>query len=124
MMRGLIILRVLAGVGYYAYRTLLGGGTGPVTADDAAGTGDRSAAAGGITERVTRSVSQAATAARQAATTAATNVRAAVPGAGGEGAAADRARPETEQDGSPREARAAAMAAMPAVQPPATIPEP
>ena len=122
MIRGLVILGALAGVGWYAYRKVMAGGTGTITADGSAGTGDRSAAAGGIAERVTQSVSQAATAARQAATTAATKVRAASPIGGG--AAADQAQPETEQDGSPREARAAAMAAMPAVQPPATIPEP
>lgn len=122
MIRGLVILGLLAGGGYYAYRKVMGGGTGPVTADGHAGTGDQSAAAGGITERVSQSVSQAATAARQAATTAATKVRAVVPVGGGD--PADHAQPATEQDGSPREARAAAMAAMPAVQPPATIPEP
>ena len=122
MMRGLVILGLLAGAGWYAYRRVMGGGTGPVTAEGPAGAGDQSAAAGGLTERVTQSVRQAATTARQAATSAATKVRAAAPIGGG--AAADQMQPETEQDGSPREARAAAMAAMPAVQPPATIPEP
>ncbi len=118
MVRGLVILGALAGAGWYAYRKVVGGGIGSTTAQGTAGTGDRSSTAGGITGRVTQSVSQAATAARQAATTAATKVRTAVPVGGG--AAAD----QTEQDGSPREARAAALAAMPAVQPPATIPEP
>ena len=122
MMRGLVILGLLAGASYYAYRRVMGGGTGPVPADGPAGAGDQSAATGGITERVTQSVRQAATTARQAATTAATKVRAAAPIGGG--AAAGQAQPEMEQDGSPREARAAAMAGMPAVQPPATIPEP
>lgn len=121
MMRGLIILGALAGVGWYAYRKVNGGGSGPVTADEFAGTGDRPAAEGGIAERVTQSVNQAATAARQAATTAVTKARAAAPGGGG--AAADRTPPEPELDGVPPEARAAAMAAMPAMQQPAPLPD-
>ena len=122
MLRGLVTLGLLAGAGVYAYRKVSGGGTGAVRADGPAGSGDPSTAAGGITERVTQAVGQAATAARQAATSVAGTVRAAAPSGGG--AATDQAPPEMEQDGSPREARAAAMAAMPAVQPPATIPEP
>ena len=121
MMRGLVILGLLAAAGYYAYRRLLGGEAAPAMGSGPAGATDRSAGAGGIAERVTQSVGQAATVARQAASTAATKVRAAAPIGG---ATDDQAQADREREGSPREARAAAMAAMPAVQPPATIPEP
>ncbi len=122
MIRSVVILGLLAAAGWYAYRKVMGGGTRPVTADGAAGTGDQSNDVSAITGRVTQSVSQAAVAVRQAATTAVSKARAAVPLGGGD--VADRGQPETERDGAPPEARAAAMAAMPAVQPPASLPEP
>jgi len=121
MLRGVIILGALAGAGWYAYRKVTGGATGPVPADGPARTGDRSAAAGDLSERVTRAVSQAATTARQAATTAASKARAAVPGGGG--ATVDQPPSDREMDGAPPEARAAAMAAMPAFQQPPPFPD-
>ena len=120
MVRGLVILGLLGGVGWYAYRKLMGGGAGRVTAEGSPFAREGSTDAGGVTARVTQSVGQAAAAARQVATTAASKARSVVPGSGG--GATDQT--DAEGDGEPREARAAAMATMQAVQPPATIPEP
>lgn len=114
MLRGVIILGALAGAGWYAYRKVMGSGTGLVPADGPIGTGDRSAA-GGIAERVRQSVSQAAT-------TTVNKVRGAAAD-GGQQAPADHAPPATEADGTLPEVRAAAMAAMPAMQQPAPFPD-
>ena len=116
-MRGLLILGLLAGAGWYAYRKLLGSGSDPVTAEAASFPGDGAEAGGSVSTRVTQSVSQAAAAARQAASTVASKARAAVPGNRGESS-------DQPADAEPPEVRAAEMASMPAVQPPATIPEP
>jgi hypothetical protein len=97
-MRGLVVLGILAGAGWYAYRKLMG-------SERAAGAGHS------ITERVPPSV-------RQAVNAAASKVQAATTGYQG---APDRAPADV---GSSAEARAAAMAGAPAVQPPATVPEP
>ena len=121
MVRGLLILGLLAGGGWYAYRKLVG--SGQVAADGASFSGQGSDAAGGVAARVTQSVSQAASVARQAATTVAEKARAAVPGSQG-GAGEQTGTESGTADAMPREARAAAMATMQAVQPPATIPEP
>ena len=96
-MRGVVTLGILAGTGWYLYRKLTGGGT-------------RSGMGAGLVERLPQPV-------RQAVNTAASRVQAATAGS--------QRTPDGEQSdsGSPAEARAAAMAGMPAVQPPATIPE-
>src|SRR5215216_2782328 len=124
-MRGVLVLAALAGVGWYAYRNLMGGGSrnlmgggsrslavegDPFAEDGAAQTGD-------VQARVARVANRAAETARQATSTAVERARAAMPGS--RGAATD----ETTV-AEPPEARAAAMAAMPAVQAPATLPEP
>ena len=121
MVRGLLILGMLAGAGWYAYQKLLG--SGQVSADGTSFADQGADAAGGVGAKVSQSVSQAAAAARQAATTVAEKARAAVPsnqGGPGEQTGAESGG----ADAMPREARAAAMATMQAVQPPATIPEP
>jgi hypothetical protein len=97
-MRGLVMLGMLAGAGWYAYRKLMGG-------DSVADTGHR------FTERMPPSV-------RQVVHAAATKVQAATAGSH---TATDDGNADA---GSPAEARAAAMAGAPAVQPPASIPEP
>ena len=116
-MRGLLILGLLAGAGWYAYRKLMGSGSGPVTTEGTSLAGGDAEAGGGVSARLTQSVSQAAAAARQAATTVASKARAAVPSSRGEAS-------DQPADAEPPEVRAAAMATMQAVQPPATIPEP
>jgi hypothetical protein len=95
-MRGLMMLGLLAGAGWYLYRKVLGSG-------DASTTGAK------LAERLPPSV-------RQAVNTAASKVQSAT--AGTQGAAHD----ESAYSGSSAETRAAMMAGMPAVQPPATIP--
>ena len=117
MVRGVLMLGLLAGAGWYAYRKLVGSGSDRVTAEGATFTGDGAEAGGRGRARVPQSVSQAAAAARQAATTVASKARAAVPGRRGEVA-------DLPPDAEPPEVRAAVMAGMPAVQPPTTIPEP
>ena len=117
MVRGVLMLGLLAGAGWYAYRKLVGSGSDRVTAEGAAVTGDGAEAGGRGRARVTQSVSQAAAAARQAATTVASKARAAVPGSRGEVT-------DLPTAAEPPGVRAAVMAGMPAVQPPATIPEP
>ncbi len=124
MVRGLVILGLLSGAGWYAYRKAVRGGVGQVTAGGSAGDESQPSQSGDVMGRVTQSVNQAATTARQMATAAATKARAAIADGGG---AAGRAEPETAQaetGATPREARAAAMAGMPAVQAPAILPEP
>jgi hypothetical protein len=116
MIRGLVKLALLAGAGWYAYRKLAGGrNESPATERDPFA-GGRSGEADGVGAQLRRSASEAAVVARRAATTMAGRVGAAVPGQRGEKAD----RPAAE----PPEVRAAAMAGMPAVQPPATMPEP
>ena len=115
MVGGLVKLALLAGAGWYAYRKLAGGGSSATERDPFAQGG--SAEAGGVGARVRESVSQAASAARRAAETVAGKAGTTVPG--GRGADADRSA-----EAEPAEVRAAAMAGMPAVQPPGTIPEP
>lgn len=97
-MRGLVMLGMLAGAGWYAYRNLMGGGTMTDTGHS-------------FTERMPPSV-------RQMVNAAATKVQAAT--AGNQGATDDG----NADIGSSAEARAAAMAGAPAVQSPASIPEP
>jgi hypothetical protein len=95
-MRGLMILGILVGAGWYLYRKVMGSG-------DTSTTGAR------LAERLPSSM-------RQAVHTAASKVQSATTGY-------PRETPDEAADaGSPAETRAAAMAGMPAVQPPATIP--
>ena len=124
MFRGVVTLGLLAGAGWYAYRRLVGRGSEPVATAGPPFSHDAPGTAGSVRERVTQSVSQAAAAARQAATGVASKARAAVPGKRDEAIDQPDAADDGEAEAVPREARAAAMAAMPAVQPPATIPEP
>ena len=118
MVRGLLILGLLAGAGWYAYRKVVTSGSERVPAEGAAVAGDGAATGGSVSARVTQSVSQAAAAARQTATSVASKARAAVPGRRGE------TTDDLPADAEPPEVRAAVMAGMPAVQPPASIPEP
>ena len=117
MVRGFLLLGLLAGAGWYAYRRLVGSGSDRVTAEGGAVAGDGAAAEGGVRARVSQSVSQAAAAARQAATKVAGTARAVATGRRDEPS-------DLPTDAEPPEVRAAVMAGMPAVQPPATIPEP
>ena len=123
-MRGLLMLGLLAGAGWYAYRKLVRSGSGPVAAEGPSFSQEAADGTGTARARVTQAASQAAAAVRQADTTHLSKDQAARP------SKRDQAtdQPEMESglagDAVPPEARAAAMATMPAVQPPATIPEP
>jgi hypothetical protein len=91
-----MILGILAGAGWYLYRKIMG-------SEDISTTG------AGLVERLPPSV-------RQAVHTAASKVQSATAGY-------QRETPDELATGAPAETRAAAMAGMPAVQPPATVPE-
>ena len=116
-MRGFLKLALLVGAGWYAYRKLLGSGRQSLDAESDPFAREGSAETGDVRARARQAASQAAAAARQAASTAASKARAKMPSSRGE---------VTDQpaDAESPEVRAAAMATMPAVQPPATIPEP
>ena len=116
-MRGLLKLALLAGAGWYAYRKLVANRSEPRAVEGDPFARDGSAGASDVGARVKQAASQAAEAARQAASTAASKARATMAGTRGEAT-------DLPADAEPPEVRAAAMAAMPAVQAPATIPEP
>lgn len=127
MLGGVVKVALLAGVGWYAYRTLVAARPAPVADTGAAGRATGPAGTDDLATRVVQVMSQAATAARQALNRVTTTDGG---GAGGSRSQTDDRTPtgngsasRSETD-APPEARAAAMAAMPAVQPPATIPEP
>src|SRR5215207_2011737 len=117
MIRGLVKLGLLAGAGWYAYRKLAGGRNESLATGRDPFAGGRAGEADGVGAQLRRSAREAADVARRAATTLAGRAGAAVPGQRGE----TTNRPA---EAEPPEVRAAVMAGMPAVQPPATIPEP
>ena len=116
-MRGLLKLALLAGAGWYAYRKLVGNRSESLAAEGEPFARDGSAGAGDVGARVRHAARQAAETARQAASAAASTARATMASTRGEAT-------DLPADAEPPEVRAAAMAGMPAVQPPATIPEP
>jgi hypothetical protein len=107
MLRGLLKLGLLAGAGWYAYRKLRPKNQSEYEhSNDLFGTTSRPKS-GDMQDRVTQLVNQAAEAIRERTARSAESRR----GAGG---GFDHT---PTKDGAPREAHAAAMAAMPAVQP-------
>jgi hypothetical protein len=111
MLRGLLKLGLLAGAGWYAYRKLgRQNRPGHGQTDDLFGTTDRSATSGDFGTRLTQLVNQAAEAIRQRTATSTDPWREAGPGA-------QHMNDASSSQRAPREAQAAAMAAMPAVQP-------
>lgn len=113
-MRGLLKLAALAGLGYVAYRKLMGTQSKSASSSPYWNTGTQpvSQGTGNLSDRLT----QVASKAREAATTAVNKARA--------GAASGQAGDsDLNQGGMNPETRAAVMAGMPAVQQPAPFPE-
>jgi hypothetical protein len=111
MLRGLLKLGLLAGAGWYAYRKLgRKDRSGHGQMEDRFGTTDRPATSGDLTTRLTRLVNQAAEAVRQRTATSADSWRSS-------GAGFQHMNDASSSERVPREAQAAKLAAMPAVQP-------
>lgn len=113
-MRGLLKLAALAGIGYYAYRKLMGPEAKSASSDPYWNTGTQpvSSGSGNLSDRL----SQVAGKAREAATTAVNKARSGA-------ASGQTGDSDLTQAGMNPETRAAVMAGMPAVQQPAPFPE-